>query len=230
MSLKPDLSVNIADIKLQNPIIPASGTFGFGAEYADFFDLRLLGALVTKGITLEPRDGNPQPRIWETSCGMINSIGLENPGIKRFISEKMPFMRQFGLPIIVNISGFSADEFSQLAKALDKVEGVSGLEVNISCPNVEHGGMAFGVDPTMASKITIAVKNSTHLPVIVKLTPNVTDIADIALFVERSGADALSLINTVQGAFISNGKIKIIYAIARVWSIRREGTRRSAKR
>jgi dihydroorotate dehydrogenase (NAD+) catalytic subunit len=198
---RPDLSVEIAEMTLQNPIMSASGTFGYGMEYEEYLDLSKLGAIVTKAVTLEPREGNPPPRVRETPAGMLNAIGLQNPGAEVFIREKLPELRDFGPPVIVNISGRSVDEFARLAEMLS-VGGVDALEVNISCPNVEDEGMAFGVDCDMTGRLTEAVCNATDLPVIVKLSPNVTDITVIARAAAEAGADALSLINTLLGMSI----------------------------
>lgn len=199
---RPDLSVEIAGIRMQNPIISASGTFGYGMEYEDYLDLSALGAIVTKAVTLEARDGNPPPRLRETPAGMLNAIGLQNPGADVFIAEKLPRLREIGVPVIVNVSGRSIEEFSRLAEMLS-IEGVDALEVNISCPNVEHEGMAFGVDCEMTGRLTEAVVGATDLPVIVKLSPNVTDVAQIASAAEEAGAHALSLINTLLGMSIN---------------------------
>ncbi|MGM0494273.1 MAG: dihydroorotate dehydrogenase [Armatimonadota bacterium] len=198
---RPDLSVEIAGLTLQNPIMSASGTFGYGMEYEEYIDLSKLGAIVTKAVTLEPREGNPPPRVRETPAGMLNAIGLQNPGANVFIREKLPELRDFGPPIIANISGRSVDEFARLAEMLS-VDGVDALEVNISCPNVEDEGMAFGVDCDMTGLLTEAVCEATDLPVIVKLSPNVTDITVIARAAVDAGADALSLINTLLGMSI----------------------------
>ena len=197
----PDLSVEIAGLTLQNPIMSASGTFGYGVEYEEYLDLSQLGAIVTKAVTLEPREGNPPPRVRETPAGMLNAIGLQNPGAEAFIREKLPELQDFGVPVIANMSGRSMDEFATLAEMLS-VDGVDALEVNISCPNVEDEGMAFGVDCDMTGRLTEAVCNSTDLPVIVKLSPNVTDITVIARAAAEAGADALSLINTLLGMSI----------------------------
>ncbi|MBU3934762.1 dihydroorotate dehydrogenase [Patescibacteria group bacterium] len=191
-----DLSVDIAGIKMQNPIMPASGTFGYGEEMEKFIDVSKLGAVVTKGTTLEPRHGNEQPRICETQAGIINFIGLQNPGVREVVESKIPFLRKFEVPIIVNISGGSVEEYVKIAVILRDVPGVAGLEVNISCPNVKHGGVAFGQDPKQAGKIVGALRNCTTLPLIVKLTPNVTNIVAIGEAVVEAGADALSLVNT----------------------------------
>ena len=197
-----DLGVTIGPLQLTNPVMTASGTFGYAAEFSNLVDLHRLGALVVKGISIEPRSGNPPPRIVETACGMLNAIGLENVGLERFITEKMPFLRTCRSRVIVNILGDSIEEYAILAKELSGVAGVDGLEINISCPNVKKGGVAFGTVPEMAAAVTYAVKNVTDLPVIVKLSPNVTDIVTMARAVEASGADAVSLINTLIGMAI----------------------------
>jgi len=198
----PAMKVSIGPLNLANPVMTASGTFGYAAEFANLVDLHRLGALVVKGISLEPRVGNPPPRIVETPCGMLNAIGLENVGLTRFIREKMPFLRTCRSRIIVNILGETIEEYAKLAEELSRVAGVDGLEINISCPNVKKGGVAFGTVPDMAAAVTLAVKNATDLPVIVKLSPNVTDVATMAQAVEASGADAVSLINTLIGMAI----------------------------
>ena len=177
----------------------ASGTFGYGEEYAPYVDLSRLGAIVVKGLSLKPRMGNPPPRIVETPCGMLNAVGLQNVGVNAFIREKLPFLSQFDLPVIANIFGESVEEYVKVAEILSQASGVHALEVNISCPNVKKGGIAFGANPDMAADVTRRVKASTDLPVIVKLTPNVTDITEIAESVEAAGADAISLINTITG-------------------------------
>lgn len=197
----PDLSVEIASLALKNPVMSASGTFGYGTEYAPYLDLSMLGAIVTKAVTLEPREGNAPPRVRETPAGMLNAIGLQNPGAAVFIREKLPELREFGVPVIVNISGRSVEEFTRLAETLS-VPGVDAVEVNISCPNVEHEGMAFGVDCEMTGRLTAAVREATDRPVIVKLSPNVTDISAIARAAAEGGAHALSLINTLLGMSI----------------------------
>jgi len=199
----PDLSVTIGTLRLPNPVLTASGTFGYGREYQPFVDLAALGAVVVKGISLLPRPGNPPPRIVETPCGMLNAIGLENVGLARFISDKMPFLRGLGCRVIVNVLGESIEEYCQLVAGLNEVEGVSGVELNISCPNVKKGGVAFGTSETMAHDLTRAVRAKTCLPLIVKLSPNVTDIGAMARAVEEGGADAVSLINTLIGMAIS---------------------------
>jgi len=200
--MKPELSVNVGSIALQNPVMSASGTFGYGQEFDSFVNLREIGAIVAKGISLEPRAGNVPPRVVETSAGMLNAIGLENVGVKRFLNEKLPFLRETGTRIIVNILGDSVDEYRELAGYFGEGMGVDALEVNISCPNVKKGGVAFGTNARMAAEVTAAIKTSCPLPVIVKLSPNVTDITEIAKAVESSGADAVSLINTLLGMAI----------------------------
>ena len=194
-----NLSVEIGRLRLRNPVMTASGTFGYGEEYAPYVDLNRLGAIVVKGLSLKPRMGNPPPRIVETPCGMLNAVGLQNVGVNAFIREKLPFLTQFDLPVIANIFGESVEEYVKVAEILSQASGVHALEVNISCPNVKKGGIAFGANPDMAADVTRRVKASTDLPVIVKLTPNVTDIAEIAESVEAAGADAISLINTITG-------------------------------
>ena len=199
---RPDLRVIIGGLELANPVMTASGTFGYGAEFANLTDLDQLGAMVVKGISLAPRSGNPPPRIAETACGMLNAIGLENVGLEQFIRGKMPFLRTCASKLIVNILGDSIEEYAVLARELSAVEGVHGLEINISCPNVKKGGVAFGTVPDMAAAVTRAVKEAATLPVIVKLSPNVTDIVAMARAVEAGGADAISLINTLIGMAI----------------------------
>jgi dihydroorotate dehydrogenase (NAD+) catalytic subunit len=201
-----NLTVDIGGLKLRNPVMTASGTFGYGEEYAPYLDLNQLGAIVVKGLSLEPRTGNPPPRIMETPCGMINAVGLQNVGVRAFIRDKLPFLRQFDTPLIANIYAESVDEFTVLAGILSEAQGVHALEVNISCPNVKKGGIAFGTDPEMAAEVTRRVKDATDLPVIVKLTPNVTDIAIIAQSVEAAGANAVSLINTITGMSVDVDK------------------------
>lgn len=198
-----DLRVRIGALELQNPVLTASGTFGYAKEFEPFVNLNRLGGIIVKGISLEPRAGNPPPRIVETACGMLNAIGLENVGVDRFISEKMPYLRTLTAPLIVNILGDSLDDYRELARRLDEVPGISGIEVNISCPNVKKGGVAFGASPEMAAAVTAAVRSATKLPLIVKLSPNVTDITVMARAVEAAGADAVSLINTLIGMAIN---------------------------
>lgn len=193
------MAVDIGGLKIKNPVMTASGTFGYGEEYAPYCDISRLGAVIVKGVSLEPRAGNPPPRIIETPCGMLNAIGLENPGVKIFIKEKLPFFKQFDIAVIVNVFGETLDEYKQVVEILSDTDGVHGLEINISCPNVKRGGIVFGTDPDMAYEVTKALKGITDLPVIVKLTPNVTDVCVIAESVQEAGADAISLINTLTG-------------------------------
>ncbi|MDY6854391.1 MAG: dihydroorotate dehydrogenase [Thermodesulfobacteriota bacterium] len=198
----PELSVNISSLTLKNPIMTASGTFGYGQEYASFVDLDKLGAIIVKGISLGPRSGNPFPRIAETTGGMLNSVGLENIGVDRFISEKLPYLIDCGVCVIVNLIGNTIDEYCELAKKLEETNGIKGVELNISCPNVKEGGIFFGTEPTSAFQIVSSLRRSTKLPLIVKLSPNVTDITVIARSVQEAGADAISLINTITGMAI----------------------------
>ena len=204
---QPDLQITIGGWTLKNPIMTASGTFGYGEEFSPYVNLEDLGAIVVKGISLKPRPGNPPPRIVETPCGMLNAIGLENVGVDTFISEKIPLFSKYKTDFIVNILGDSLDEYSALAERLDD-SPVAAIEVNISCPNVKKGGVAFGVDPKMAHKVTKAVKKKTTKPVIIKLSPNVTDISIMAKAAEEGGADAVSLINTLLGMAIDHATRK----------------------
>jgi dihydroorotate dehydrogenase (NAD+) catalytic subunit len=198
----PDLRVHVGPLELKNPVMAASGTFGYGQEYADLFDPSLLGGIIVKGLSLKPRSGNPPPRIVETPCGMLNAIGLANVGLERFLGEKLPWLQALDTVVVVNIYGHSVSEYGELAGALRGVEGIDALEVNISCPNVEQGGMAFGTDPDASARVTEAVLSRSDKPVIVKLSPNVTDIREPARAVERAGAHALSLINTITGMVV----------------------------
>ena len=192
------LSVNLCGIELDNPIIPASGTFGYGYEFAELYDINMLGSFSCKGTTLHPRFGNETPRIAEAPAGMLNSVGLQNPGVDAVISEELPKLAKcFHKPMMANVSGFSIDEYTAVCEKLDKESQVGWLEVNISCPNVHGGGMSFGTDPAMAAEVTKAVKAVTTKPVIMKLSPNVTDITAIARACEDAGADGISLINTL---------------------------------
>lgn len=202
MSHQPDMRVHIGDLVLENPVMVASGTFGFGEEYEGLMDVRALGAIVTKGISLEPRAGNSAPRTAETPCGLINSVGLQNPGLKGFVEEKLPWLRTVPPKVVVNILGDSIDEYANLARELDQVQGVDALEVNISCPNVEHGGMSFGADAKVARQVALAVRKATTKPVLVKLSPNVTDIVHIATAVASADVDGLTLINTISAMAI----------------------------
>ncbi len=199
---KPDLSVNIAGISLRNPIMTASGTFGYGEEFAEYVDLEKIGALITKGLSLKPKAGNAMPRIVETPGGMLNAIGLQNVGIDAFIEKKVPFLRTISTPVIVNFFGNTVEEYAALAEKLDAIPEVAGIEVNISCPNVKHGGIVFGTEPKAAYSVVSAVRSSTIKPLIVKLSPNVTDIVEMAAACAEAKADALSLINTITGMSI----------------------------
>jgi len=202
MNNKPDMRVKLGPLELKNPVMTASGTFGYGREFESFVDPDLLGGIVLKGLSLRPMAGNPVPRIAETHGGMLNAIGLANIGIDEFIEKKLPWLRKLNTSVVVNIYGHSVDEYETLAKALKGVDGISALEVNISCPNVEMGGMVFGKDPAVSGMITERVARNTDKPVIVKLTPNVTDICLLARAVEESGAAVISLINTLAGMAI----------------------------
>ena len=199
MSKTPNLSIEIGELVLKNPVITASGTFGYGNELDQLINLSSLGAIIVKGLSLEPMPGNPPPRIVETPCGILNSIGLANVGIKAFIKEKLPALYEIKTPIIANIYGHSMREYAKITELIEDTEKIAALEVNISCPNVEKGGMAFGTDSYTAAKVTEHVKKNTTKPVIVKLTPNVTDISSIAVAVESAGAQALSVTNTILG-------------------------------
>ena len=206
-----NLSVQLAPrhkqgLMLANPVMTASGTFGYGTEYSHLFDIQQLGAIVCKGTTLEPRDGNPQPRLAETACGVLNAIGLQNIGVNALIKEKAPTWASWRVPVIVNIAGETIDDYAQLADKLDGVAGISAIEVNISCPNIKAGGAEFGADPESAAEVTTAVKAATSLPILVKLTPNTSDIARVAIAVAEAGADAISLINTLRGMAVDTAK------------------------
>jgi len=208
-----NLSVQLAPkhkkgLRLANPVMTASGTFGWGTEYEYPFDIQRLGAIVCKGTTLKPREGNPQPRIAETPCGVLNSIGLQNIGVETVLKEKAPVWAGWRVPVLVNIVGETVEEYARLASMLDGVAGISGLEVNIGCPNIEAGGDDFGTRPESAAEVTAAVKAATSLPVMVKLTPNTGDIAGVARAVAAGGADAISLINTPRGMVIDIAKRK----------------------
>ena len=196
------LEVNVAGIRMRTPVMVASGTFGYGSEYVDFVDLNLLGAIVVKGITSEPWAGNPMQRIIETPSGMLNAIGLQNVGVDGFISEKLPYLRDFDVPVVVNVCGETLEEYCEVTQKLDAAEGVAAIELNISCPNLDCGGMSFGVDSRLASELVNEVRERTGLPLLVKLSPNVTDIAEIARAIEDAGADGLSVINTLLGMAI----------------------------
>jgi dihydroorotate dehydrogenase (NAD+) catalytic subunit len=213
MRNSPDLSVQLAPrhpegLILSNPVMISSGIAGYGEEYAEVTDIQKLGAVVCKGTTLKPREGNPQPRLVETAGGLLNSIGWENIGVDALIKEKAPVWARWSVPVIVNVAGETTDDYVAVANKLESVPGISGIELNISCPNVSSGGMEFGVDPQLAAQVTSEVKAATTLPVIVKLSPNVADIKEIALAVEEAGADAISLINTLKGMAIDINKRK----------------------
>ncbi len=199
MEAGPDLSVSLAGLQLKNPVMPASGTFGYGEEYSPYMDLGRLGAVVTKGLSLRPKAGNRTPRIAETHGGMLNAIGLQNVGLEAFCQEKMPFLRQIATPVIVNFFGNSQEEYVEVARQIDQIDGVAAAELNISCPNVKHGGIVFGTDPAAAAAVVGGVREVLNKPLIVKLTPNVTDITVIARAVEDAGADAICCINTLTG-------------------------------
>ena len=206
-----EISITIAGIKMKNPVMTASGTFGSGKDYEDFLNLGDIGAIIVKSVTLKSRVGNPPPRICETPSGMLNTIGLQNPGIEDFLRHDLPYLEQFKTPVIVNIAGESVEEYSKLASRLDPLKSIAGIEVNISCPNVKQGGMQFGVDPKLTAEVIAAVRKATKLPVIAKLSPNVTDIRVIARAAENAGANAISAINTVLGMAIdiNSGRSKL---------------------
>ena len=196
---RPHTAVDIGGIELKNPVMTASGTFGYGREFEQLVDLNRLGGIIVKGLSIEPTKGNPPPRIAETPCGMLNAIGLENIGFTAFVQEKLPFLKTIATPTFVNIYGKNVSEYAALAKKIDEVEDITGVEVNISCPNVKVGGVAFGAYPDSASEVVRAVRKRTSKPLMVKLSPNVTDITEIASSVEAAGADSISLINTITG-------------------------------
>lgn len=198
----PSLEVYVAGIHMKNPVMTASGTFGYGGEYADFIDLNQLGAVVVKGITSVPWTGNPMPRIYETPSAMLNAIGLQNVGVDAFIEKKLPYLRNFDVPVIVNVCGKLQEEYVEVTEKLDAAEGVAAIELNISCPNLNCGGMSFGVDPQLTCGLVKSVREKTSLPLLVKLSPNVTDITVIAKAAEDAGADGLSVINTLLGMAI----------------------------
>jgi len=199
---RPNMAVEVAGIQMRNPIMPASGTFGYGEEYTPFIDLNRLGAVVTKGLSLKPKAGNAMPRIAETTSGMLNAIGLQNVGVDAFIRDKIPFLSRFDTPVIVNFFGNTLDEYGEVAARLNDLPGIAGVELNISCPNVKAGGIVFGTDPSAASEVVALVRSKLQKPLIVKLTPNVTDISVIARAVEEAGADAICCINTLTGMSI----------------------------
>ena len=196
------LKTTLGGLTLKNPVVTASGTFGYGREYNEYYDIARLGALIIKGTTLTPRPGNPGPRVYETPAGMLNAIGLENPGVDVFLTESLPWLKETGATVIANVSGSSVEEYGEIAARLEGADGLAAIELNISCPNVKEGGLQFGTDPRMVRQVVEAVKKNTTLPVIPKLSPNVTDITEIARAAEDGGADILSMINTMQGMAI----------------------------
>ena len=211
--VKTNTKVTLCGVELDNPIIPASGTFGFGYEFAELYDINLLGSFSFKGSTLEPRFGNPTPRIAECASGMLNAVGLQNPGVDKVISEELPKLRKvFHKPVMANVSGFSIPEYTETVRRLSGESDIGWFEINISCPNVHGGGMSFGTSPEMAEAVTRAVRDVTDKPIIIKLSPNVTDIASIAKACEAGGADGVSLINTLMGMRIDLKKRKPIIA------------------
>ena len=210
--MKPDMTVSLAGMLLRNPVMTASGTFGYGQEFAQYVDLEKIGAFVTKGLSLKPRAGNPTPRIVETPGGMLNAIGLQNVGIDAFIEKKVPFLRTVNTPAIANFFGNTIDEYVEMARRLDAIPEVAALEVNISCPNVKQGGIVFGTDPQCAFDVISACREVTVKPLIAKLSPNVTDVVVMAKACEDAGADALSLINTLTGMAIDLGKRRPVLA------------------
>ena len=197
-----DLKVNIGALKLKNPVLTASGTFGYGEEFADFIDLTRLGGFIVKGTTLHPREGNPYPRMAETPMGMLNAVGLQNKGVHHFVEHIYPRLKDLSTNVIVNVSGSSVEDYSETAAIINELDNIPAIELNISCPNVKHGGMTFGVHPGAAAEVVSAVREAYHKTLIVKLTPNVTDITEIAKAVEGAGADSVSLINTMLGMAI----------------------------
>ncbi len=212
------LQVHLGPLALQNPVLTASGTFGYGQELSAFVDLSRLGGVVCKTVTRHPRAGNPPPRTCETASGMLNAIGLQNVGIEGFVAEKLPYLRQFDVPLIVNVAGESVEDFAFLARALSDQAGVSAIELNISCPNVAHG-LDFATDPSLTEEVVAHVRSATHLPVIAKLSPNVTDITLIARAAERGGAHALSLVNTFIGMAIKPLALRAVYRCAQAVQI-----------
>lgn len=208
-----DLSVRIGNKVLPNPVGVASGTFGYGSEYEELLDLSCVGAIFTKAVTLKPREGNEIPRIIETPSGILNSIGLANVGIDRFISEKVPFLRKLPCAMVVNVAGSTEEEYLEVVKRLEAVDGIWGYEINVSCPNVKHGGLAFGTDPVQIERLTSSLRRLTERPLIIKLTPNVTDITVVARAAESAGADAVSCINTLLGMVIDVKKRKPVLAM-----------------
>ena len=213
MSVNKDRTVvEIGSLRLKNPVMTASGTFGYGSEFIPYTDIARLGAIVVKGLSLKPRQGNPGPRIVETPCGMLNAIGLQNVGVEAFISEKLPLLEGIDTKVIANIFGETIDEYAEVARRLDGQSGVAAIEVNISCPNVKKGGIVFGTDPVEAAKVVAAVRGATTLPVITKLSPNVTDITVMVRAVQEAGSDAISLINTLTGMVVDVEKRRPVLA------------------
>ena len=206
--LDVNLEVNLCGIKLKNPLLAASGPFGYGHEYRQLIDFSDLGGIIVKGVSLEPWAGNPPPRIAETSSGLLNAVGLQNPGLAGFLEDDLPRLRDTGPRLLVNVVGCSIEEYVAVASGLEGVEGIDGLELNISCPNIKAGGMAFGTDPEMTGQVVSAVRRVTKLPLLIKLSPNVTDIGVIARAAEEAGADGISLINTLSGMLIDTGQKK----------------------
>lgn len=209
---KPDMSVEIAGIRMRNPVMTASGTFGYGEEFSAYVNLEEIGAIITKGLSLKPKAGNPTPRIVETPGGMLNAIGLQNVGVEAFVTEKVPYLRNIDTPVIVNLFGNTLEEYGELAARLDRVPEVAAVEVNISCPNVKHGGIVFGTDPAAAYDVVKLVRDATVKPVIVKLSPNVSDVVEMAKSCAGAGADALSLINTLTGMAVDLRKRRPVLA------------------
>jgi dihydroorotate dehydrogenase (NAD+) catalytic subunit len=207
-----NLSVTVASLKLKNPVLTASGTFGYGEEYSEYIDLNRLGAIVVKGLSLTPRDGNPTPRVVETPAGMLNAIGLQNIGVRAFIKDKLPFLKQFNTPVIANFFGDTVQEYVRAAEELSAEEGVHAIEMNISCPNKQEGWIVFGTDPKAMADVVSKVRKATNRPLIVKLSPNVTDIGYMAKVAEDAGADALSVMNTITGMVVDVRQRKPVLA------------------
>ncbi len=207
-----DTAVDVGGIRLKNPVMTASGTFGYGAEFSEYTDLERLGAVIVKGLSLKPRAGNPTPRITETPCGMLNAIGLQNVGVDDFIKEKLPYLKELDTEVVANIFGETVEEYVEVVKRLDGAEGLSGIEINISCPNVKKGGIEFGTDPVEAHRVVSMVRKATALPLMTKLSPNVTDIKVMVRAVEDAGTDSISLINTITGMVIDIEKRRPVLA------------------
>jgi dihydroorotate dehydrogenase (NAD+) catalytic subunit len=214
-SFKPSLKTRLGSLVLENPVMTASGTFGYGLEFAPYMKLNSLGAIVVKGLSLKPREGNPGPRIVETPSGMLNAIGLQNIGVDAFIKDKLPLLRKYKTKIIANIFGETVREYAEIARRLDGRRGIAAVEINISCPNVKHGGLAFGVDPRMAARVVRAVRKATTKHIMTKLSPNVTDIKVMARAVEAAGTDSISLINTITGMVVDIDKRRPVLAMSR---------------